>query len=275
MAVVTADIVVVGLGAMGAATLYQLARRGARPIGIDQFAPPHEFGSSHGETRITRQAIGEGEAYVPLALRSHEIWRDIQARTGVSLLVQNGCLLISNPSDRVERPGRTGFLQRTVAAARRFNIPHEVIASDEIRKRYPQFRVADEDTAYFEPGGGYLRPEACVEQQLQLAEKLGATLRLDERVMELRPNASGGHVDVVTPSGTIQAGEVVVAAGAWTAGLLGPAFAKNLLPTRQVLHWFEVDPASRSLWESALYLSGRMATKRPTSSTGFQHSAVS
>ncbi|HPU15317.1 MAG TPA: FAD-dependent oxidoreductase, partial [Polymorphobacter sp.] len=75
-----------GLGAMGAATLYQLAKRGVRAIGFDRFTPPHAFGSSHGETRITRQAIGEGAGYVPLVLRSHEIWDELEAATGTRLI---------------------------------------------------------------------------------------------------------------------------------------------------------------------------------------------
>jgi sarcosine oxidase len=92
---VVADAIVIGLGAMGSAAAYQLARRGAKVVGIDRFAPPHEHGSSHGDTRITRQAIGEGECYVPLALRAHEIWREIEAATGEELLVQCGGLVLS------------------------------------------------------------------------------------------------------------------------------------------------------------------------------------
>src|SRR3954464_3169194 len=87
----TADILVIGLGAMGSAALYQLAKRGVKAVGIDRFSPPHDLGSTHGETRITRQAIGEGESYVPFALRSHEIWRELEVETGESLLTQNGC----------------------------------------------------------------------------------------------------------------------------------------------------------------------------------------
>ena len=245
----TADIVVLGLGAMGSSTLYQLASRGADVVGIDQFTPPHEFGSTHGETRITRQAIGEGQALVPLALRSHQIWREIEARSGASLLVQNGCLLISDPNDQVERPGRTGFLRRTVEAARRFAIPHEILDAAEIRRRHPQFRVGDGDTAYFEPGGGYLRPEACVETQLRLAGELGATLRLGERVEALRQAPDGSHVEITTTTGTVAANHVVVSAGAWAAKLLGPELGRWLQPTRQALHWFAVDPDAAALWE--------------------------
>jgi len=243
-----ADIVV-GLGAMGAATLWQLAARGADVIGIDMFGPPHEMGSSHGETRITRQAVGEGEALVPLALRSNEIWQAIEAETGARLLTRNGCLLISDPDDRVERPGRTGFLARTRAAAARFGIAHEVLDAAEIRHRHPQFAVGDGDVAYFEPGGGYLRPEACVEAQLQLAARAGAQLRLGTRVQGLRPDPGGRQVEVITDAGTVVAGQVVVSAGARAAALLGPATGRWLKPTRQMLHWFAVDPDALAMWQ--------------------------
>ncbi|MGZ5937040.1 MAG: FAD-dependent oxidoreductase, partial [Rhizomicrobium sp.] len=89
------DVIVLGLGAAGSATLFQLAKRGVRVLGIDQFAPPHTLGSTHGETRVTRLAIGEGAHYTPLAVRSHEIWRELEAETGATLLTTNGGLIIS------------------------------------------------------------------------------------------------------------------------------------------------------------------------------------
>jgi sarcosine oxidase len=108
----TADVIVVGLGAMGSASLYQLARGGARLIGIDRFRPPHDRGSSHGESRITRQAIGEGEEYVPFVLRSHEIWRELEAETGESLLFRG--LILGGESARRARPRtRTGGRSRS------------------------------------------------------------------------------------------------------------------------------------------------------------------
>ena len=101
------DVAVIGLGAMGSAALYQLARRGARVVGMDRHHPPHSHGSTHGETRITRRGIGEGEAYVPLATRSHEIWRQLEAETGQALLHEVGSIVISEHDDNIARPGRT------------------------------------------------------------------------------------------------------------------------------------------------------------------------
>src|ERR1019366_6486828 len=96
MAIVS-DIVIVGLGAVGSAALYQAAKLGTKVIGIDRFEPPHDQGSSHGDTRITRQAIGEGREFVPLVLRSNEIWEELEAATGRSLLTRNGGLVLASP----------------------------------------------------------------------------------------------------------------------------------------------------------------------------------
>jgi len=102
----TADILVVGLGAMGSAAAYQAAKSGARVIGIDRFAPPHAHGSTHGESRITREAVGEGEVYVPFAQRSHRIWREIEAETGESLFLACGGLFLESGGIAARHPGK-------------------------------------------------------------------------------------------------------------------------------------------------------------------------
>src|SRR5262245_62542089 len=117
----SADVIVIGLGAMGSAALYQLARGGVSAVGIDRFSPPHERGSSHGESRITRQAIGEGEEYVPFAVRSHDIWRELEAETGRSLMSPIGGLIIGRHTDSGIH-GHADFVGRTISAAKRFGI---------------------------------------------------------------------------------------------------------------------------------------------------------
>src|SRR5271157_1243489 len=114
----TADVIVVGLGAMGSAALYQLAKLGARAIGIDRFNPPHDQGSSHGDTRITREAIGEGRDFVPLVLRSNQIWEELEAATGRSLLTRNGALVLASQSISGNHHGSTSFVQDTISTAR-------------------------------------------------------------------------------------------------------------------------------------------------------------
>src|SRR5689334_7179224 len=109
------DAIVIGVGAMGSASLYQLAKRGKRVLGIDQFAPPHTLGSSHVDTRITRQAVGEGAAYVPLAMRSYELWREIEAQTGDDLLTLTGGLIIGREDQQSRHHGKENFVKQTIA----------------------------------------------------------------------------------------------------------------------------------------------------------------
>jgi sarcosine oxidase len=236
------DLIVVGLGAAGAATAYQAAKRGANVLGIDQYSPPHALGSSHGETRITRVAIGEGEQYVPLVRRSHQIWRDIEALTGDELLVVTGGLIISSPA-RKATTHVPNFFEKTLAAARRFSIEHELLDAAEVRATFPQFNVSDNEVGYYEPGAGYLRPEACIGAQLTLAAQHGASLRRNERVLDLVEE--GGLVRVRTDAAEYSARKLVVAAGAWLPEFLSADLARHFSVTRQVLYWFEVEAPIR------------------------------
>lgn len=245
-----ADIVVLGLGAMGSATLFQLASRGADVLGIDQFHPPHELGSSHGETRVTRLGVAEGPALAPLVKRSHEIWKELEERTGESLFGQVGFLAISSEAPR---PGATDYVERTLAVARRSGTRHELIDPAEARRRYPWLNLAETDRVYFEPEGGYLRPENCVATQLRLATAAGARLALDTRVEAIVPHPD--HVEITTHEGTIRADRVVVSAGAWAGRLLGPHVSALLRPTREILHWYELEPSAPAAWgEAPVYI---------------------
>lgn len=227
------DAIVVGLGAVGSATAYQLAKRGARVLGIDQYAPPHHHGSSHGGTRITRLAIGEGEHYTPLAIRAHEIWRDIEHETGSDLLCTNGALVISS-ANKAAITHVEGFFENTVAAAKRFGIEHELLDAHEIRRRWPLFAVSDEEFGYFERGAGFVKPEVCIHAQLRLAEKYGATLHMHEKVTGF--DSVEGHVVVTTNTGRYQAERLIVAAGAWLPDIIGCAHPFKIF--RQVQYWF-------------------------------------
>jgi sarcosine oxidase len=222
---------------MGASTTYQLARRGLKTTAIDRYEPPHVLGSTHGITRITREAIGEGEAYVPLARRSHAIWREIEAETEEELLVTCGVLVLSRERTAPVH-GKPDFLKQTVATARRFGIPHQVMDAAAVSKNYPQLALAGDEDGYFEPGGGFLYPERCVAAQLRLARAHGAELRLGETVTDIQD--LGSHVRVVTNRSAYEAAEAVLAAGAWMSALLGEGWAPVTL-YRQVMFWYGVD----------------------------------
>ncbi len=233
----TYDVIVLGLGAMGSAALYQLAKRGKRVLGIDRFSPPHRFGSSHGDTRITRQAIGEGDEYVPLVMRSHEIWRELEAATRRSLLSEAGGLILSSNPDA--RHHGAPFFDQTVSAAKRFGIEHSLLDPAEVRRRFPQFKVSDDTRAYYEPGAGFVRPEACVETQIDVAKELGAEVHIGETVLEYTAGATS--VTVRTDRGSHEAEQLVVTAGPWLPALLGDPYRDLFRVYRQVLHWFDAD----------------------------------
>ena len=230
-------IAVVGLGAYGAAAAYQLAKRGAKVIGFDQFSPPHAFGSSTGETRITRFAVLEGEEYVPAAIRSAEILSELQHRRGERLFLRNGFILISDDAARqAVVHGERDALQRTIDWARKFGIVHEVLDHAALTSRFPGFVATNGETAYYEPGSGTLFPEACIAAQLAEARSLGADIRTDTRVIAIDPGSSG--VRIRTQQGHVDADHVVVAAGAWVRQFLPPNLRGNFRVTRQVLYWF-------------------------------------
>lgn len=233
---VSADVAVIGLGAFGSAVLYQLARRGVRAIGIDQFTPPHTQGSSHGETRITRLAAGEGDAYVPFVRRSHEIWRELEHESGQSLLVQTGGLIMAPRDSAARHHGRENFVRRTLAIAERFGIAHETLDAAEIVARYPQFMLRGDELGYFEPTAGMLMPERCVAVQLRLAERYGAQLRLNERVTGLAQDGDG--VRITTQAGIVRAARAVLTGGPWMPKLAPAALRPLARVYRQALHWF-------------------------------------
>ena len=232
------DTIVLGLGAMGSATAYQLARRGRRVLGIDRFSPPHVHGSTHGDTRITRLGIGEGAQYTPLAMRSHQIWRELERATGQTLLTTNGGLVLSSRA-RTSHCHSDNFFANTVAAAQKYDIPHELLEAGQIRQRFPRFNVADDETGYYEPGAGFVRPEECVRAQLELARHHGAALHVGETAAAFAANDGG--VTVTTGQGTYAAQTLIVTAGPWLPELVGASIARHLTVYRQVLCWFAIE----------------------------------
>jgi len=232
------DLIVVGLGAMGAAATYQAAKLGLRVLGIDRYNPPHAMGSSHAESRITRLAVGEGPQYLPLVARSHELWREIEAATGVELLHQTGGYVINQESESDD--DRWGnFVDATARIAADAGIDYELHDHQTIRNRYSAIAVGATERGGFEPTGGIVMCERAIAAQLRLAADHGAELRRNEPVSAITPSTS--QVAVTTASSTFQADQVVVATGAWMPGHVAPGDAAALTVTRQVVCWFEVD----------------------------------
>lgn len=233
------DLIVVGLGAMGSAALYQASKRGARALGIDRFDPPHTMGSSHGDTRITRQAIGEGEMYMPFIRRSNEIWRDLASSAGRDLFLESGGLIIAPENDAASFHVQGNFVALSVDIAEKYGIPHEVLDAEEIKRRFPMLMPRPVDRAYYEPGAGVLRPERCIQTQLDLAIEAGAAIRTNERMIRYQADAQG--VTAVTDKGSYQANKLILATGAWIGDLLPESCRAGIRVCRQVIYWFEAD----------------------------------
>ena len=239
------DIVVVGLGALGGAALLAGARAGAKVAGLDRFVPPHAAGSTHGETRIVRAAIGEGSAYTPFAQRSFELWDKLSGETGEHLVTRCGLLVLGGVLPHATHVP-AGFLQTTIDAARSFGIAHEVLGAAEVRARFPAYAEFDGERAYFEPGAGFAVPERVVAAQLAQAKAFGATVSVNTAVTSIGPD--GTAVAVRTAAETFRAAHVILAAGAWMPGFLPTAQARQLTVTRQSLHWF-APPSDTSAFE--------------------------
>lgn len=220
-----ADVVVIGLGAMGSAIARALARRGQRVVGLDRYAPPHTFGSSHGRSRIIREAYFEEPAYVPLVQRAYELWEELAAESGRPLLRRTGGLMIGPPESLLVRGAR--------CSADAYRLPCEMLSAEEIHRRFPAFAPDPGTVGVLEPRAGVLFPEACIEAALQGAARAGADLRVDEEALEW--SADGDGVQVRTTRGAVSAGQLVIAAGAWLARLMPEL---PLTVERQVLHWF-------------------------------------
>jgi sarcosine oxidase len=227
------DVIVAGLGAMGSAAVYHLARRGQRVLGIDRFAPPHTLGSSHGYTRIIREAYFEHPQYVPMVQRAYAAWEDLERVSGERLFERTGGLMAGRPDSAVVAGAR--------ASADRHKLPYEVLSVDDIRRRFPALRVADDAVGLLEPRAGILFPERCITVHLRFAAAHGATLRTNDPVTAWKADVSGVGVKVETASGaSYTANRLVISAGAWASALL-PDLSLPLMIERSVVHWF--DPA--------------------------------
>jgi sarcosine oxidase len=221
------DTIVVGLGGMGSAAAFHVARRGKRVLGLEQFTLAHDRGSSHGRSRVTRQAYFENPAYVPLLGRANELWTQLQQDSGKRLMEITGGLMLGPPGG--------GVIKGTLASARTHGLPHEVLEAPEVRRRFPAFSVEEGNVAVLDKVAGVLFPEDCIRAHAAAATRAGAELRWQEPVLSWR--ATGDSVEVKTARGTYVAGNLVLCAGPWMGKLLA-GLELPLAVERNVLYWF-------------------------------------
>jgi sarcosine oxidase len=224
------DEIVVGLGAMGSATVYQLAQRGRKVLGLEAFTPAHDQGSSHGSSRIIRQAYFEDPSYVPLLFRSYELWERLQADTGSDLLHITGGLMIGAPDSDV--------VGGSIRSAEKYSLQHEILDAAQMRRIFPQFVLSADEIALHESKAGYLWPEECIRQHLAQASKFGAELHFEEPMHSWTAENSGDGVSVTTARGTYHAKHLILSVGAWAPEV----FASLNLPIaayRRIMFWFD------------------------------------
>jgi sarcosine oxidase len=223
----TYDAIVLGVGGMGSAALFELARRGRRVLGLEQYPLVHDRGSSHGQTRIIRRAYYEHPAYVPLVRRAYERWYDLEQRTGRHLLTECDCLTLGPPEGEL--------VQGVRRSAREHNLSVEELTAAEAARRFPALRPGEGMAGVLEHGAGFLDVEGCVRAHLDSAVSLGAEVRAEEPATEWV--SDGGGVAVRTAKGTYRAARLVVTAGAWATRLLADV-GVPLTVMRQTLLWF-------------------------------------
>jgi len=220
---------------MGGATAFHLTRRGQRVLGLERFELGHARGSSHGESRIIREIYFEHPLYVPIVRRAYELWHELERDAGERLLTICGGLMIG--------PQQGTLVSGVLRSAAEHDIPHDALSAAELRARFPAFDTSEDYVAVVDARAGYLDADACVRAHLALAERLGATLRFEERVVSWV--SDGQRVHVETDRGRYSARQLVIAAGPWTNTLL-PQLDLPLSVERQVLVWLE--PATHAEW---------------------------
>jgi sarcosine oxidase len=208
---------------MGSAAAYHLAKRGVRVLGLDRFRPPHAFGSSHGQTRIIREAYFEHPAYVPLVQRAYVLWEELSRAAGIQLFFQTGGLMIGDPQSAVAAGARL--------SAETHRLPFEILSAEDIQRRFSALRPADHMIGILEPRAGILFPEKCIAAHLDQAA--GAQLNYDEQVVSWK--SQGPDLQVVTDKDTYACANLVLSAGSWLKQLVPEL---PLAIERQILFWF-------------------------------------
>ncbi len=225
----TADVMVAGIGGCGASALYHLACRGLNVIGLDRFDPGHDRGSSHGETRVIRQAYFEHPDYVPLLRRAYALWEELEQVSGAALMELCGLLMIGPPDGEIVSGSRL--------AAERYGVALETVDARAAAERFPAFRVPEGCDVLWEPSGGHLKVEDCVSAYARQAEVRGAEIRVGEYLVGFESHSDG--VAVRTNRAEYSVGRLILSPGAWAPQLLpSVATRSGMYVLRKVLGWY-------------------------------------
>jgi sarcosine oxidase len=222
------DVIVAGVGGMGSATCWQLARRGKRVLGLERFDIPHAMGSSHGINRIIRLAYFEHPSYVPLLRRAYELWRELEYASGERLLFVTGGVDAGLETSRI--------VQGSLASCREHGLPHETLTATELAARHPGWRLPSDYVAIVQPDAGFVASERAIVAHAALAMTAGADIRAREAILGWEIGGSGAVV-VQTERGAYEAEKLVLSTGAWIGDHV-PALARKAVPERQALGWF-------------------------------------
>ncbi|MRH41763.1 N-methyl-L-tryptophan oxidase [Aquibacillus halophilus] len=226
----TYDVIIVGAGSMGMAAGYYLSKQSKHVLLLDSHDPPHEQGSHHGETRIIRHAYGEGNSYVPMALRSQELWLELQEVAKEKLFIPTGVLNVAQP--------HSSFIKNVIKSADFYSLALEKLTAEQINKKWKGFNVSNDLVGYFESKSGVLFSEACIQSYRDLAMGNGAVLKSNIRVESVKINDEG-NVTVKTNEGEYQGNNLVLTAGKGMNNLLHMLKLKlPLLPVRKTFSWF-------------------------------------
>ena len=230
------DIIVLGVGSMGAATCYQLAKQGHKVLGLEQFDIPHELGSHGGQSRLIRKAYFELPDYVPLLERAYQNWKELETKTGAQVYVKTGLVYFGKPSD--------ALMKGVHESANKYKVEVNSMSVAETTKKYPQFILPANYERLEEPDAGFVTPERSILLFTEQALQNGAVIHTKEKVVEWK--RSNGTLSVKTNKATYTCKKLVITAGPW-AGKMIPGFATNLKVTRQIIAW--MNPKKREDFE--------------------------
>lgn len=220
------DVIVIGVGSMGAPTCYYLAKRGYKVLGIEQFDITHELGSHGGQSRIIRKAYFEHPAYVPLLNRAYENWKQLEQETGEQVYYQTGVAYFGRPEQEIVRGVKL--------SASLYNIPVEEVDTISSRKRFNRFHVPDSFETLYEPEAGFIVPEKAIKLYAGQAVKHGCTIHVKEKANTWRKE--GSSIIVNTNADCYRCSKLIITAGAWSGNLV-PGIAGKLKITRQFVAW--------------------------------------